>query len=111
MSVIKVGKTPEFPAFYCSKTSNEIRAPCRVSSAKEAADIMEAQKALNIDTGVLFAVSIPDKYTLDPAVVDSCIHEALKKASAMHITGKNVTPFLLSELNEITRGRSLEASK
>ncbi|KYM97772.1 Pseudouridine-5'-phosphate glycosidase [Cyphomyrmex costatus] len=108
--VIKIGETSEFPAFYCSETTDKIKAPCRISNAKEAAGIIEAQRVLDINTGILFAVPIPEKYALQPSVVDAAISEALKKANAMHITGKQVTPFLLSELNEITRGQSLEAN-
>lgn len=109
--MIKIGETLEFPAFYCSKTLDEIKAPLRVSNTKEAADIMEAQRALAINTGILFAVPIPDEYALEPATVDSAICEALRKANDMRITGKHVTPFLLSKLNDITRGQFLEASE
>lgn len=109
--VIKIGDMPEFPAFYCSETSDKIKAPCRVSNAEQAASIVKTQGVLGINTGILFTVSIPEKYALQPSVVDAAISEALNKASAMHITGKQVTPFLLSELNKITRGQSLEASE
>ncbi|XP_071561331.1 uncharacterized protein [Temnothorax nylanderi] len=108
--VVKIGDTPEFPAFYCSETSDKIKAPCRVSNAKEAAGIVETQGVLGIGTGILFAVSIPEKYALQPSVVDAAISEALTKANAMRVTGKQVTPFLLNELNKITRGQSLEAN-
>lgn len=109
--VIKIGETPEFPAFYCSETSDKIKAPYRVSNTKKAADIVKTQRILGINTGILFTVSIPEKYTLKPDIVDSAISEALERASAMHITGKQVTPFLLNELNKITCGQSLEASE
>lgn len=109
--VVKIGDTPEFPAFYCSETSDKIKAPCRVSNAKEAAGIVETQRILGVNTGILLTVSIPEKYALQPSIVDAAISEALKKASAMHVTGKQVTPFLLSALNEITHGQSLEASE
>ncbi|CAL1676699.1 unnamed protein product [Lasius platythorax] len=108
--VIKIGETPEFPAFYCSETSDKIKAPYRVSNTKKAADIVKTQRILGINTGILFTVSIPEKYTLKPDIVDSAISEALERASAMHITGKQVTPFLLNELNKITCGQSLEAN-
>lgn len=108
---MKIGETSDFPAFYCSKTLDGVKAPCRVSNAEEAADIVEAQRRLGIDSGILFAVPIPDGYALDPAVMDAAIREALKKASDARVTGKRVTPFLLNELNDITRGRSLEASE
>lgn len=109
--MIKIGETPEFPAFYCSETLDKIKTPYRVPNAKKAADIVETQRALGINTGILFAASIPEKYTLKPDIVDSAISEALERANAMNITGKQVTPFLLNELNNITRGQSLEASK
>lgn len=109
--MVKIGETSEFPAFYCSETFDKIKAPCRVSNTKEAADIVEAQRTLGINTGILFAVSIPEKYALDPSIMDSIISKALKKAAVMRITGKQITPFLLNELNEITQGQSLKASK
>lgn len=109
--MIKIGKTPEFPAFYCSETLDKIKAPYKVSNAKEAADIVETQRALGINTGILFAVSIPEKYTLKPDIVDYAISEALERATVIHVTGKQVTPFLLNELNKITCGQSLEASE
>ncbi|XP_011875981.1 PREDICTED: pseudouridine-metabolizing bifunctional protein C1861.05 [Vollenhovia emeryi] len=108
--VVKIGDTPEFPAFYCAATSDKLQAPCRVSNAEEAAGIVETQGVLGLNTGILFAVSIPEKYALQPSAVDAAISQALKKAGDMRVTGKQVTPFLLSELNEITRGRSLEAN-
>lgn len=109
--MIKIGETPEFPAFYCSETVDKIETPCRVSNAKEAADVVRAQKRLAIDTGMLLAVPIPAKYALKPSVMDSAISEALRKANDANVTGKLVTPFLLNEINKITRGRSLEASE
>lgn len=109
--MVKIGETPDFPAFYCPKTLDGLQAPCRVSSAEEAADLMATQSSLGIDSGILFAVPIPEEYALDPAVMDAAIRDALRRAGDARVTGKRVTPFLLSELNEITRGRSLGASE
>ncbi|EFN87201.1 Uncharacterized protein yeiN [Harpegnathos saltator] len=108
--VVKIGETLDFPAFYCLKTLNEVKAPCRVSNAEEAADIVQTQRTLGINTGILFAVPIPHEYALDPTVMDVAIREALKKANEARVTGKQVTPFLLSQLNEITHGQSLGAN-
>jgi len=107
--VIKIGETLEFPAFYCTETLDRIKAPCGVSSAREAAAILKAQLD-TVNAGILFAVAIPEEHALRPATVESAISEALRKADAMNVTGKRITPFLLSELNRITSGRSLEAS-
>lgn len=42
--------------------------------------------------------------------MDEAIATALKKASIAHVRGKEVTPFLLQAIKEITHGRSLETS-
>lgn len=73
--------------------------------------ILKAQRDLGLQTGLLFAIPIPEKYALDPKEMDSAICKALENAKSKGITGKDVTPFLLEELNRITRGQSLQASK
>lgn len=59
----------------------------------------------------MFTVPIPEKYALDSKEMESAIHKALENAKYQNISGKNVTPFLLEELNRITHGQSLQASK
>ncbi|XP_076662445.1 uncharacterized protein LOC143365797 isoform X2 [Halictus rubicundus] len=108
--VIKIGETDRFPAFYCRETLQETKAPHRVSTSKEAADILRAQTELGLRTGLLFVVPIPEQHALDPKEMESAIRKALEAAKCKGITGKNVTPYLLEELNQITYGRSLQAN-
>ncbi|XP_043263251.1 pseudouridine-metabolizing bifunctional protein C1861.05 [Colletes gigas] len=108
--VIKIGKTNHFPAFYCTETFNKIETPHKVSSSKEAANILKYQIKLGLRTGLLFAVPIPKTYALDPKEMELAICKALESAKCKDITGKNVTPFLLEELNKITKGQSLQAN-
>ena len=108
--VIKIGDTNHFPAFYCTETFQKIKVPHRVSDSKDAANILKAQKELNLQTGLLFAVAIPQKYALDPKEIELAICKVLENAKSNHVSGKNVTPFLLEELNKITHGQSLQAN-
>ncbi|XP_034185850.2 uncharacterized protein LOC117606921 [Osmia lignaria lignaria] len=108
--VIKIGDTNHFPAFYCTETFQKIKVPHRVSDSMEAANILKAQKELNLQTGLLFAVPIPQKYALNPKEIELAICKALENAKSNHVSGKNVTPFLLEELNKITHGQSLQAN-
>lgn len=57
------------------------------------------------------AVSVPKEHALNPNEVEIEISKALEKAKRMRIKGKNVTPLLLKELNEITSGKFLKTSK
>ncbi|XP_043787121.1 pseudouridine-metabolizing bifunctional protein C1861.05 [Apis laboriosa] len=108
--VIKIGKTNYFPAFYCTETFQKIKAPHRVSTSEEATEILKKQRELGFQTGILFTVPIPEKYALDSKEMESAIHKALENAKYQNISGKNVTPFLLEELNRITHGQSLQAN-
>lgn len=85
--------------------------PHRVSNSEEATKILKAQRELGLQTGLLFAVPIPTEYALDPKEMELAICNALENAKSKNVSGKNVTPFLLEELNKITHGQSLRASK
>ena len=43
-------------------------------------------------------------------IIENAIEEALKKADETGIKGKEVTPFLLSEIKIITGGKSLDSN-
>ncbi|XP_076281429.1 uncharacterized protein LOC143209541 [Lasioglossum baleicum] len=108
--VIKIGETDRFPAFYCRETLQETKTPHRISTSKEAADILKAQMELGLRTGLLFVVPIPEQHALDPKEMESAIGKALEAAKHKGINGKNVTPYLLEEVNKITHGQSLQAN-
>jgi pseudouridine-5'-phosphate glycosidase len=56
-------------------------------------------------------VPIPEKDEIDPAFINENIERALKLAEEKSIRGKDVTPFLLAELNRSTAGKSAAANK
>lgn len=108
--VVKIGKTDYFPAFYCTETFQRTKVLHTVSNSQEAAKILKAQRELGLQTGLLFAVPIPEEYALDSKEMELAICNALESAKSKNISGKNVTPFLLEELNKITHGQSLRAN-
>ena len=61
--------------------------------------------------GLLIAVPIPDEYQADGQVIEVAIQEALVEAGRRNIRGKDVTPFVLSQVNQLTMGASLTSSK
>jgi pseudouridine-5'-phosphate glycosidase len=58
----------------------------------------------------LVTAPIPQVAALDPAKIEADIERALADADAAHITGKDITPFLLTRLVEISGGESLQAN-
>lgn len=45
---------------------------------------------------------IPEEYSMDPAVINAAIEEALRQAEQNGIHGKATTPFLLAKVKELT---------
>jgi pseudouridylate synthase len=60
--------------------------------------------------GIVVANPIPKAAEIPAHEISPTIEAAIAEAKAQHITGKNITPFLLKRLAEITQGRSLVAN-
>lgn len=100
-------KTAKFPAFYSSESNLKVD---RIDSAKDIAGIYRANIELGLSCGMLIANPIPKKYEIPFDEMDKHIQIALKKAKKLEISGRDLTPFLLKEIVEITQGRSLETN-
>ncbi|MEM9795036.1 MAG: pseudouridine-5'-phosphate glycosidase [Pseudomonadota bacterium] len=98
----------EFPAFY-SRDSGE-PTPERVDDPAMIAAIHAANRRLGLQTGMLVANPIPDAAALSAEEIGAKIGAALAEAMAEGVRGKDITPFLLSRLNEGTEGRALAAN-
>lgn len=101
-------KTSELPAFYSSESGFDV--DYKIDSALEIAEILKTKWNLLIDGGVLVANPIPIAFELETSVMDEAIRQAIIDADNENITGKEITPYLLSKVNEITQGKSLEAN-
>jgi pseudouridine-5'-phosphate glycosidase len=102
-------QTDEFPAFYSRESGLPV--DVRVETAAEAAAIIRTRRDLGLPGTTLVCVPVPPEYALPPQEVETALHDALRRASDLGITGKALTPFLLSAVAEATYGRGLEANK
>jgi pseudouridylate synthase len=98
----------EFPAFFTRESGYKVN--YRINSAREIAEVIKTKWNLGLKGGVLIANPIPEEYSIDKKESDSAIEKAIQSADKKGIKGKEVTPFLLSEVNKITGGSSLEAN-
>lgn len=101
-------KTNNFPAFFTRESGFKVN--YKLDSPKEIADVIKTKWELGLKGGILIANPIPEKYSADKKLIDSAIDKTLIKAKSKNIKGKDITPFLLSEISNITRGKSLEAN-
>jgi pseudouridine-5'-phosphate glycosidase len=101
-------KTSEMPAFYSTKSGFNV--DYRIDAAADIADILKTKWDLSINGGVLVTNPIPVAAELASSVMNNAINQAIIEADNEKITGKKITPYLLSKVNEITKGKSLDAN-
>lgn len=101
-------QTDVLPAFY-TRTS-EFPLNLRADDVETIASTLKVKWDLNLKGGAVIANPIPEEYAMDEKTINSVIETALKEAEEKHISGKDVTPFMLGKVKELTEGKSLDAN-
>jgi pseudouridine-5'-phosphate glycosidase len=97
-----------FPAFW-SRDSG-LASPLRLDSPRQIAQFIQTRAILGQAGGMVVANPVPTEAEIDRQRMDPLISQALEEASAQGIGGKEVTPFLLQRIFELTKGESLETN-
>lgn len=100
--------TDEFPAFYSRESGLNVSA--RLDSPKEIADFAQAHWNLGMKSGVLVTNPIPEAEAISKSEMEPIIAKASAEATGQGIHGQALTPFLLSRISELTKGKSLQAN-
>lgn len=101
-------QTQELPAFYTRKSG--LKVDYELKDAEDAASVIKAKREFGLTGGILIANPVPEEYSYDADEINAVIDDAVREAEEKHITGKEITPFLLARIAEITGGKSLEAN-
>lgn len=101
-------QTDELPAFYTRVSGFGV--DFRADTPAQLAAAFAAQRALGYPGGMLCTNPIPEEYSMDPAVINAAIDQAVAESVAQGVKGKKVTPFLLARVKELTGGDSLESN-
>src|SRR5277367_1197423 len=118
-SILDIGKTLEylesqgvavcgyrcdaFPAFYARSSGHKL--DHRFDGTHDLARMIRLQREIG-PGGVLIANPIPEAHALDADAIEKRIGEAVAEARARGVEKKEVTPFLLGRIVELTEGRS-----
>jgi len=109
LSIGVVGfRTDRFPGFYLTDSGQPVQ--WRADSPEEIAAIVAARRLLTVRQALVVANPLPPEEQLDPILHDRVLIAGLAAARSAGITGKDVTPYLLSYFHEQTSGASLEAN-
>lgn len=101
--------TDRFPAFY--RRDSGLAADARFDRVEDLAGAVRAHFALGSGTGLVVANPVPAKHELAADVYEKGIEQAKADAEAAGIAGRDVTPFLLERLRELTAGRSVASNR
>lgn len=99
----------ELPAFW-SRNSG-LKASLRLDHPEEIAKAHHMRAQLGLSGGQLIANPIPKEDEIPRDVLTPLIEKAIREAEAKAITAKEVTPFLLKTILDLTNGKSLVANK
>ena len=109
LSIGVVGfRTDRFPGFYLTDSGESVQ--WRADSPQELATIAAARRALAVRQALVVVNPLRPEEQLDPALHDRVLAAGLAAVHSAGITGKDVTPYLLSYFHEQTNGASLEAN-
>jgi pseudouridine-5'-phosphate glycosidase len=97
----------EFPAFYVRSSGEPVTA--RVDSPDDAANLIAAHWDLG-GAGIVLAQPLGGQAALEPDEFTVALTTAEKQAVGVGVRGKELTPFLLGRLAEITHGQTLRAN-
>ncbi|OJD37054.1 uncharacterized protein BKCO1_800030 [Diplodia corticola] len=99
----------DFPAFWSRESG--VKSPSVVQNEKEAAAMIYAQHSLGLTSGISFANPIPASASIAKEEINGIIEQAVAEAEALGITGARNTPFILSKIKELTKGKSVPANR
>ena len=101
-------QTDELPAFYSSRSGLPVDE--RVESAEEVAEIIRARDDLKLKNAILLTVPVPEEFEIEAEPLERILKESLKLAAERNVSGKEITPFLLSQMSEKSAGKTLRAN-
>ena len=109
VTVIGYG-TDELPAFYTRKSGFGV--DYELDTPAELAKAFHVKRELGLRGGLLVTNPIPEEYSMDKAVIDKAIAEAVEDAKKDGIHGKgHHAPYLLAKIKgDLTGGDSLDSN-
>lgn len=109
MSVPVVGYgTDEFPAFYSRDSGLDVSV--NLDSPQDIIDFAQAHWSTGLQSAVLVVNPIPSEDDIPSSRMEPYIKRAVEEANKKDIHGKEVTPFLLARISEMTEGKSMQSN-
>jgi len=101
-------QTNTLPAFWTRESNLDV--PLRMNNTSQISDFLKVRDELHLNSGILIANPIPKKDEIPSEIIKSYIETAQEEMEKSNISGKDVTPFLLKRIFELSKGTSLKSN-
>jgi len=101
-------QTAEFPAFYMPSSGSLVQS--RIDTPEEIARCMKIKWELGLAGGLVIGNPVHSEDAMDNFLIEEAISKSLEEATNKNIEGKEVTPFLLGHISQLTKGESLKSN-
>jgi pseudouridine-5'-phosphate glycosidase len=96
------------PSFFSRATGLPV--DVRIDTPQQAAAIIAASGRLGIQQGILIVSPVPEADAIPAADAEAAIEQAAREADEQGISGRDLTPYLLARVSELTGERSQRAN-
>jgi pseudouridine-5'-phosphate glycosidase len=98
----------EMPAFYSRQSG--LPADVRCDSAEAVVRLFRTQRELGIAGALLLTVPVPAADEISPDALERILDQSLNDAEQAKISGRDLTPFLLTRMAQLSDGATLRAN-
>ena len=80
------------------------------TNVDDIANYLKLIEETNHNSSVLIFNKVPNKYSIEKNLIENWINKSIEKAKINNIRGKDLTPFLIAEINTLSKNKTLEAN-
>jgi pseudouridine-5'-phosphate glycosidase len=98
----------EMPAFYSRRSG--LAVDVRGDSPEEVTQLFRTQRELGVESALLVTVPVPVAAEVPVEALKKILDQALADAEQSNVSGRDLTPFLLARMAQLSEGATLRAN-
>ena len=109
LGISRIGYNTDFmPGFWYYQTNKKVDFNYKL--IENLTDYIKVREKIKQNGSVLIFNPVPKDKGIDKKLIDKWIKSSIKKASKKMINGKELTPFLINEINILSKNKTLKAN-
>ena len=96
------------PGFWYNETIYNVDQ--NFTNIEDIANYLKIIEETNHNSSVLIFNKVPKRYSIEKNLIENWINKSIEKAKLNNVRGKDLTPFLIAEINALSKNKTLEAN-